>query len=205
MKTFQQPLLTIQVPTVEGRENEFNKLKDEIFRQGEATGSFEDGSLGFISLKDKKEITIGAKRRQLYESSKGLYSWQIDDDDDIHKHAIEMILDEIIANPGIDCITFKELCIFDGTRVQSSNHSLKYKQWQDNHDGYNHVRTPFFKDVIRTELCRTPGLIPDIRYSEDHEFAKNIYPLLKTEKWINEFIYVYQHNASPMNERYGIK
>lgn len=198
------PILTIQIPTVEGREKEFEILRDEIFRQGEALGIFKSGELGLISMKDNKEMSIGKKRKLLYDSAMGLYSVQWDDDDGIHKDAIELIFDAIEKNPGVDCITYKELCIFDGTRVESSNHSLKYSKWQDNHDGFNHVRTPFCKNVIKTELCRK-AIMPDLRFGEDHEFAKSIYPLLKTEAWINEFIYIYQHNSSPHNIRYGIK
>lgn len=205
MAAVKQPLLSIMVPTVEGREESFNKLKEEIFTQGQGIGAFQDGELEFIMMKDKKEITIGKKRQLLYAAANGKFGVQVDDDDFIRYDAIISIMNAIKEHPDVDCITYKELCIFDGQRVQSCNHSLKYKSWQDNHDGFNYVRTPFFKDVIRMDIARIPGLIPDIRYSEDHEFAKNIYPLLKTEHWINEFVYIYQHNSSEFKERYGIK
>lgn len=199
-----KPLLTIQVPTVIGREKEFEKLRDEIFRQGQEIGAFKSGELEFMMMKDNKEISIGMKRRLLYQSSNGKYTVQWDDDDGIHKDGIALIINALRKNPDVDCVTYKELCIFDGTRVESSNHSLKYKSWMDNHDGFNHVRTPFCKNVIKTELCRQ-AIMPDMRFGEDHEFAKSIYPLLKTGTWINEFIYIYQHNSTPHNIRYGVK
>lgn len=196
------PSLTIMVPTVVGREKQFEELRDEIFRQGQ--DYFDDGSLGFITLKDNKEMTIGEKRRRLYASAMGLYGVQWDDDDGIHPNGIELIMDALMGNPGIDCVTYQELCIFDGKKVESSDHSRHYPDWRDNFAGFNHVRTPFFKDVIRMDLVRQ-AIIPDIRFGEDHAFAKSIHPLLKTEFHINEFIYIYRHNSSPHNERYGIK
>lgn len=200
----QPPLLTIMIPTVEGREAQYQELVDEIFRQGEAFDAFEDGTLGLIKLKDNKEMSIGMKRRRLYAEAMGRYGMQVDDDDMIHKDFIERVLDAIRENPGVDCICYKELCIYDGKKVESSDHSMNYPDWRDNFNGFDHVRTPFFKDVIRMDIARQ-AFIPDIRFGEDHAFAKSIHPMLKTEFHIDEFLYIYRHNATPHNERYGIK
>ncbi len=193
-------LLSILIPTVKERAAQFHKLKQFINRQlidHELTNTVE-----ILFLQDNKEMTIGEKRQKLYRMSHGVYSWQIDDDDWIHYEAIPYIIDEI-KNEDCDCVGFKELCVFDGKRVESSNFSIKYGGWADNVDGFNHVRTPFFKTPIKTRLClQCP--IPPIRFGEDHEFAKDVYPLLQKENYIDEFIYHYRHNSSPYNERYGI-
>jgi hypothetical protein len=133
--------------------------------------------------------------------AKGAYSLQVDDDDWLHPLAMPYIIDELKEDP--DCVGYKELCIFDGKRVESSNFSIKYPGWLDNYDGFNHVRTPFFKTPIKTRIClQCP--IPDIRFGEDHEFAKMVQPLLSKENYIDEFIYYYINNSTPHNERYGI-
>lgn len=216
------PSLSILIPTVAGREEKFNKLHDFIQRQiavndinssyinviGDKT--FGGGIQGLyeieiISYSDNKEISIGEKRNRLYKLAHGKFSWMIDDDDWTHHQAIKLIIDAIKSNPEADCIGFKELCIYNGKRVESSNFSLKYKEWADNYDGFNHVRTPFHKTPIATKLCQSVG-VKDMRYGEDHEFAKDIYPLLETEVYIDEFIYHYRHNDSEEhNEKYGIK
>lgn len=192
-------LLSVLIPTVLERAPQFHKLKQHIFHQlidYELTDIVE-----IIHLQDNKELTIGEKRNRLYRMANGLYSVQIDDDDWLHPQAIPYIVDELKDNP--DCVGYKELCIFDGKRVESSNFSIRYPGWMDNHDGFNHVRTPFFKTPIKTRLClQCP--IPPIRFGEDHEFAKAIQPLLSTENYIDEFIYIYQHNSTPHNQRYGI-
>lgn len=154
-----------------------------------------------LSLCDNKEMSIGEKRRRLYEKAKGEYSWMIDDDDSIRYDGISMVYAEL--DGMVDCVGFKELCIFDGKRVESSCFSSRYGGWADKVDGYDHVRTPFFKTPIKTDLCLSVD-IPFTRFGEDHQFARNIYPHLKMESFIDEFIYIYQHNSSEHNKRYGI-
>jgi hypothetical protein len=193
-------LLSILIPTVKDRAHSFHKLKQYIYRQmvdHELTETVE-----ILFLQDSKELSIGEKRSKLYRMAHGVYSWQIDDDDWLHPLALPYVVDEL-KGEDCDCVGFKELCIFDGKRVESSAFSLKYPGWLDNHDGFNHVRTPFFKTPIKTRLC-LQAPIPPIRFGEDHAFAKNIYPLLERENYIDEFIYHYRHNSTPHNERYGI-
>lgn len=191
--------LSILIPTIKERDEQFFKLRQFIYRQ---IIDFElHDQVEILPLRDDKEMTIGEKRNRLYQMATGEYSWQIDDDDWIHYEAIPMIFNKL---DGADCVGFKELCIFDGKRLESSNFSLKYPGWLDNYDGYNHVRTPFFKTPIKTEICRQVN-IPPIRFGEDHEFSRMITPMLETENWIDEFLYIYRHNSSPHNERYGIR
>ena len=194
-------LLSILIPTVHERIIQFKKL--EAFIESQILEFDLADNVEIISLADNKEMTIGEKRNKLYQKANGVYSWQIDDDDWLHYHAIPMIVDEL-KDEDCDCVGFKELCIFDGKRVESSNFSLKYPVWMDNYDGFNHVRTPFFKTPIKTRLClQTP--VEHSRFGEDHKFAQDIYPLLQTENYIDNFIYHYIHNSTPHNIRYGIQ
>jgi hypothetical protein len=124
-----------------------------------------------------------------------------DDDDGAHSHALPFIKEALATRP--DCVTYKESCLLDGV-FKSSNHSNKYVDWGENLDGYDYVRTVFFKDVIRTALCLQTG-VKDMRYAEDIDFARRLKPLLQTEEHIDEYIYYYQHISSDHNTRYGIK
>lgn len=195
-----QPLLSILIPTVFERVESFKRLRSFINYQ---INEYDlQGQVEVLHLLDNKEMTIGEKRNRLYQMANGTYSLQIDDDDQIHHEALPLIIDEI-KNEDCDCVGYKELCIFDGKRVESSNFSIKYGGWADNVDGFNHVRTPFFKTPIKTRIClQIP--VPFIRFGEDHEFSKMIYPLLQKENYIDEFLYHYIHNSTPHNSRYGI-
>lgn len=192
--------LSILIPTVIERAAQFHKLRQFIFRQ---IIDFElEDLVEIVYLQDNKEVSVGKKRNDLYNLAKGEYSWMIDDDDWVHYEALPMIIN--LLDGKVDCVGFKELCIFDGKRVESSNFSLQYGGWADNADGFNHVRTPFFKTPIKTALCTLVG-VADSRFGEDHEFARRIHPYLKTEAYIDQFIYHYVHNSSDHNQRYGIK
>jgi len=190
-----KPLLSILIPTVVGREKECARLVERIMANTHS-------SVEITIEKDNKEITIGEKREKLYKQSNGLFSWQIDDDDDIAPNAIELILEAIKSNPDVDCITFEEYVEIDGV-VQRSNHSLKYDDWADRQDGYDYIRTPFMKDVIKTEIARSVP-VPHIRFGEDHEWSKRLKPFLKTEIHINQQLYRYIYKSKPNEDRYGL-
>jgi hypothetical protein len=193
-----QPLLSILIPTVEGREKEFAWLHMSLI-------TFYSGKeVEILRIKDNKEMTIGQKREKLYQMANGLYSWQIDDDDEIARNAIELILNAIKSNPEVSCITFKEKCIING-EYKSCNHSLQYSQWMDNSDGYNYVRSPFYKDVIRTDIAKSVPF-EYIRYNEDERWSMALFPKLHTEIHIDEELYYYIYNPKESHEiRYGIK
>ncbi len=189
------PLLSILIPTVVGREEQFYSLMDKLVPHTKY--------IHIATHKDNKEITIGEKREQLYKRANGLYSWMIDDDDDIADNAIQLILEAIKSNPEVPCITFREKCMING-EYKSSNHSIKYHQWMDKQDGYDYVRSPFYKDVIRTGLAQS---IPfqRLRYNEDEQWSYAIKHLLTDEIHIDQELYYYIYNETPHKERYGIE
>jgi glycosyltransferase involved in cell wall biosynthesis len=195
------PILTICIPTVIGREDSFNLLYEHLNNQIKEYKL--RGKVEILSLCDNKEMTIGVKRQKMYEQARGEWAVQIDDDDMVPFYYLQKVMEALKEKP--DCIGYQEYCTWNGTKDTLVNHSLQYEQWADNFDGYGHVRTPFFKDPIRTVLCVQAG-VPDMRFGEDHEFAKRIYPLLKKEVYIKEVMYQYRFvNNMTHNQRYGIQ
>lgn len=206
-----QPLLSILIPTIVGREKELESLLLSIKKQCD----YEIGLIGGYGEKetlpvevfwitDNKEMTIGEKREYMYSIANGIYSLQIDDDDDVSGNAIELILEAIKQEP--DCITFEEYVNIDG-REYKSNHSLAYPGWigdgnQVLSDGFHFWRTPFFKSVIKTEIAKTVP-IPHVRWGEDNMWADELHKHLNTEVHIDQQLYLYQHTSSNFNERYG--
>lgn len=194
------PLLAIQVPFTEERKNEFDILRIRLIALiGDICGGEEAVILMFDGT--GKHMTIGEKRGRLYCDSPALYTWQIDSDDDISDNAIILIL-EAIEQQNADCITFEEHIDIDGN-IQRSNHSLKYDDWHNNMDGFDYVRTPFMKSVIKTEIAKSVP-VPHIRFGEDHKWAQALKPHLKSEIHISEQLYRYIHKSSNPEERYGL-
>lgn len=192
-------LLSILIPTIVGREDFYKSLVDSLCLQ------YSGLEVEVYSEKDNKEMTIGEKREKMYQKANGLYSVQWDDDDGISQDGIDRILGAIKSgNP--DCITYQEDCTIDGEKY-SSNHLLEYADWEGDgsrllSDGFHFHRTPFMKSVIKTEIARSVP-IPHIRFGEDHQWAQALKPHLKTEIHIPRNIYLYQHQSSDFNTRYG--
>lgn len=203
-------ILSILIPTVIGREKSFNELEE--FLQWQISAGSLWGKVEIQNICDNKELSIGAKRNELLKLATGEYCVMIDDDDTVSYQFVEKILEALEKNP--DCVGYKELCIYEGKGVKSSEISIKHRTWQDAKDGrnyytflangFNHVRSPFYKVPIKTDLCRKVGF-KDLRYEEDREFSKAIYPLLKTEVYIDEFMYIYRYRHETHNIKYGIK
>jgi hypothetical protein len=194
--------LTIAIPTVFGREESFDRLTAEIQRQLE----YYDASnyVEVITIKDNKEITIGAKRQLMYEKAQGLYTVQLDDDDFIAPDYIGRVLEAIKLDP--DCVTYQERCDMDG-KIELANISLTYADWKTNDKPgvmFKYERTPFNICPIKTVLCLLAGM-DDVRWAEDHTFSKRAKSLIKSEVHIDDYMYFYQRRTGgqTFKQRYG--
>lgn len=191
--------LAILIPTVIGREAKLASLMSAI--EPQLTNEVQ-----VYTLCDNKEMTIGDKRTALYKASDGLFSVQIDDDDMIPEYYVEEVLKRINAFPDVDCIGYIEHCKWGGSRETFSDFSLRYSEWKDQKDNkeFAHVRTPFHKTPIRTEIAKQVPFEP-IRWGEDHKWSIAINPLLKTEVYIPKVMYIYQYEHENPKTKYGIK
>lgn len=200
-------ILSICIPSVIGREAGLNRLLAHLQKQVADNGL--ENEVEIITDVDNKEVSIGAKRDRMYRACKGKYAVQIDDDDWVADDFVKEV--RRAAMSGCDCIGYQEHCLMDGA-VKMSDFSLRYNAWQEyrngpNKFGFNHLRTPFTKTPILTEICRRVG-VSDSRFGEDHDFAKRVHPYLKSEEYINKVMYYYTSNSltrKQHNERYGIQ
>lgn len=217
------PLLSILIPTTPDRLKDVSKLLECIRQQANTSkvDKFEVkgitatrywdllSEVEVLVFEDAKIMTIGEKRELLYKHAKGIYSWQIDSDDSIAQNAIQLILEAIKSNHDVDCITFQENCQMNG-KYYKSNHSLEYPDWYGDgshilHDGFHYHRTPFYKDVIKTEIAKSVPF-KHIRYGEDHLWSIDLKPHLKTEIHIDRELYYYIYEPKDTHEqRYGIE
>ena len=200
-------LLSILIPTIPEREKQFKAITAKLINQAFLCGSKDEVEFVFNS-KPKGTISIGLKRDEMYKKAKGLFAVQIDDDDDVPDYFVETILRTIKNNSSVDCIGYYERCLINGVKKRSKI-SVLSKEWRENKipiNGVDYLRTPFFKTPIKTELCQKTGVL-DMRFGEDHDFAKRIFPLLKSESFINKVMYFYTANSLTQQqhkERYGI-
>lgn len=216
-----QPILTIMIPTTVDRKEDLQKLLECIDKQEyvRKVDMYEvDGlkcerywdilcPIEVLVFEDAKIMTIGEKRELLYKHAKGKFSIQVDSDDLIAPNAILLILEAIKSNPEVDCITFQENCQMNG-KYYKSNHSLEYPDWYGDgshilHDGFHYHRTPFYKDVIKTEIAKSVPF-KHIRYGEDHLWSIDLKPKLTSEIHIDKELYYYIYQPKETHEeRYG--
>jgi glycosyltransferase involved in cell wall biosynthesis len=198
-------ILSICIPTVNGRENQIARLLtnlNEQIKRGDYAKKVE-----IIVEKDNKEMSVGAKRQLMYTKAKGEYSVQIDDDDNVAYDYLETIMEAFKEKP--DCVGYVEHCVMDG-KEKLAAHSRQCPGWMElkapDSAGYSFYRTPYFKDPIRTEICQKVG-VADKRFGEDHDFSIRAVPFLKTEVFIPRIMYYYEARSmskQQLNERYGI-
>lgn len=194
------PSLTICIPTIIGRERQFDTLVASIQAQAD------DYDVDILSCCDDKEMSIGAKRDMLYREAKGEYCIQIDDDDHVCDDFLKVAFKYLQDRP--DCVTYLERVTENGIE-RICCHSNRFKEWGNHVEGYHYVRTPFNKDIIRTDIVQQIGF-KDMRYGEDADFSKRLKQsgLIKKEAFIDRVMYYYTANslsAQEHNKRYGIK
>lgn len=196
---FGLPLLSVCVCTVIGREKQFDYIYNKLINQSDGM------PVEVLFEKDNKEISVGAKRQKLLERAQGKFVCFVDDDDDVSGNYIAAIIYAIKEKPGIDCIGFLQHATYDGKNPEINKLSLQYSQWGDNIDGFAHVRTPYHKTPILLSKVVQCGGFKDMRYSEDHDFSKRVYELLRSEAFIEQELYYYKHKTENHKTKYGIE
>ncbi len=193
--------LSILIPTIFGREEQFNKLYNRLQKQLQRDGIWNEVEV--VSECDDRTMSIGNKRQLLVSRSYGEFVVFIDDDDQVPDNYCLKLWETISENPGIDCIGFLQDCYFDGKHLSASL-SNRWKDWGKDIGGFNLVRTPFFPTPIRRDIVVEIGY-RDMRYGEDHDFSKRLKEsgLIRHECFIEEVLYIYQYTTRPFAEKYG--
>jgi hypothetical protein len=227
------PILSILIATTKDRRFMFNNLCQEFYRQIDLAGlagkgleewyvkvtgvntdgteseaiahaRYTHGSLVELIFKeDNKEMSIGEKRQLLLEQAKGEYIVFFDSDDFPKDNYVTSIVKAIEQKP--DCIGFKIAMLTNGKNPQTCCHSLKYKQWKNNTDGFDYVRSVTIFNPVKRDLALQVGF-KSIRYGEDKDYSDRLTPICNKEIYLNDFLFEYRYStAIPHAEKYGIK
>lgn len=142
---------------------------------------------------DGGEKSTGEKRNILLNKASGEYVMFVDDDDLLMPNAIELILKAIQLKP--DVVGMNLLMSWDGGKTERSYHSLRFTEWFDIQDPLEHNKRVYFRNPnhinpIRRELAVQVGF-PNITQGEDRVFSNGVKPLLKSEVFIDQPIYLY--------------
>lgn len=192
--------LSILICTIEGREDKFETLLTSIKKQMLLDYV---GKVELLKKIDNKEISVGEKRQYLLNRAEGDYIVYIDDDDAVADDYISSILKAIEQNP--DCIGFKIECNMEGTKHKAIASNI-YDDWCENIDGFKYCRTIYHKTPVKREIALQIGF-KDMRFGEDYDYSKRLKQskLLKTEVFIDKYLYFYNYKYENPNTKYGIK
>ncbi len=138
-----------------------------------------------------RSMDLGTNRQAMIEAATGEYVCQIDDDDLVPASYVSTIYPLL---DGVDYIGFRLQLFVDGEKQKPTYHSLQYKEWNADQDG-------FYRDIshlnpIRRELALRVPMSGG--FGEDERWATQLRALniVKTEHYIPEVMYFYFYRGS---------
>ena len=149
-----------------------------------------------LYLGDNKRMTVGAKRNKLLNMASGEYVCFIDDDDMLDDEYVDNILDAIKSKS--DVIVFNVEISEDNSEYKPVVYDLNFKGDQNYPDRYE--RLPNHLMAIKREIAQAAGF-PNKSFAEDHEFAKRIKRLAKTQTRIDKSLYFYHFDSKKSETR----
>ena len=145
---------------------------------------------------DQGEKTIGKKRDDLLRKAKGEYLSFVDDDDLISPNYVSLILKAIESKP--DVVGINLIMTVDKVIEERSFHSIKYDRWWDEPDPdkpwlKRYYRNPNHLNPVKREIALQVGFKHNLSGTEDKVYSDSIKQYLKTEEYIEEPIYYFEH------------
>lgn len=151
---------------------------------------------GYIEIITEEHPTdsIGTKRNRLLQQAKGEYLCFIDDDDRVSLYYIPYIYEGILK--GVDCCSLTGEITEDGKNPLVFEHSIMYKEYKTNHPikPVRYERYPNHLNTIKSAIAKQ-FRFPEKNHGEDTDWATQIFNsgLIKTEHYIPQIIYYYDH------------
>jgi hypothetical protein len=183
------PLLSILIPTIEGREHFFNHITRKLTHQINAYGV---DKVQLLFYKDKRgENTTGYKRNVLLEQSRGKFVVFVDDDDDVSTNYVQLICDVITNQPSIDAIGVRGIYTADGQGKTKFETGIRWN-WEVTNGCYtryiNHI------SPIRRSIA-IQFKFPDKTLGEDYDWTMEVKNsgLIKSDFIIPQEIYYYDY------------
>jgi glycosyltransferase involved in cell wall biosynthesis len=198
-------VLSILIATTVDRRDVFYPLLDEFERQVKEH-KLED-KVEICYMEDNKELTIGSKRNNLINMSRGEWIVFFDSDDMPIDYYVPLIVQKLEEHRP-DCIGFKIKMTTNGEKPQICDHSLRHaaEGWQTNKKGFDYIRNVTHFNPVRRSYAIRVGF-PEVRYGEDKVYSDKITKLCKTEYYLDiPYLFEYRYsNAVEHNKKYGIK
>lgn len=181
-------ILSLLIPTIVERremfENIYSILKTQILKN--------QNKNKIEILVDNSNNTIGAKRNNLLEKSKGEYIAFIDDDDEVSSDYIDTLMNAIKSKP--DCVSLRGVITWNGSNPELFEHSVKYSAYATTTNEIKYERYPNHLNCIKSSIAKQ-FKFKEINFGEDTDWATQIFQsgLLKKEVYIDKVLYHYKY------------
>ena len=182
--------LTILIPTVPSRLDKIKELIHELNYQ------IQTKPVQYLYLGDNKSMSVGEKRNLLKHMAKGEFICYIDDDDEISKDYIEVILKAINENPD------KTVICFNGTQTTDGHQDLPFCYNVNNGRNFKtEINGKRYKVMIPDHLCvwNKSKILEDFPHknlAEDHDWAQamSFHYHESDQVILNDYLYHYKYD-----------
>lgn len=194
-------LLSILIPTIPEREEQFNRLKTELDKQLNAFTELhweflrDFGGIEILSDNSKRYLegglTIGAKRNKLLKMATGKYVAFADDDDNIAPNYLETIAR--MCSQDADAISFR--CLFKcDTYWTVIDMSLEHET-DEGASPHKIVKRKIWHVCPIKRSIAEKFSFSELNHNEEAEWLNRIIPELKTEIHTDQILTQYNHSS----------
>jgi glycosyltransferase involved in cell wall biosynthesis len=184
-------LLSIVMLTIPERKKRFEVLKKKVQKQIDFIRKYHLHECEIVEVNSKKLTdggkSIGAKRQEGLELSKGKYVCWLDDDDDIAPNYIQELTR--LAVMGADVCTFSSFCMLNDY-FMIAEMKLEHEIDEDARQGII-KRRPYQVCAFKKELLNN-AKFPDTNWEEDVEFINAALPNCKSSAHSEAILHVYR-------------
>ncbi|ATN88710.1 glycosyltransferase [Mycobacterium phage Demsculpinboyz] len=176
------PDLSILICSVSERHDNFAiAIQRQIYNQ---IAKLDDPTrVEVLVLTDTRSMSIGTKRNHLVRMASGRYTVFVDDDDEVADNYVSALLKA--AESGADVLTFQLEYRLNGIKRWITRQSIRYTD-----DHVNKLNTPRHTSAVRRDIALALPFV-ESSYGEDADWAKRLLSVAKTERVINEALYIY--------------
>lgn len=181
-----KPRWTILICTLSSRSDRFVHLMQHLLPQVDRA----EGWVTVSALWNNGEQSLRGMRQDLVENAQSAYVNFVDDDDELPSYYVEKVLP--LLDGDTHYIGWRMQCIYDGTWLKPTYHSLQYSTWWDDPAG-------FYRDIshlnpIRRDLALKYGnyrTTTGRHGTEDANWTVQMRGHVESEKYIPDCMYYY--------------
>lgn len=189
--------LSILVLTVPNRVNSFfPKLILDLYDQTRDRKDVE-----VLGLYDNKIRTVGEKRQNLIDISRGEYIVFIDDDDRVASDYVKEIMNVLSKNPQVDCVVFDVMCTLNNKKQIVRRYGVELDYWVSD-DEKSSTGKPSHIMVYRKAIAERQKF-QHVNRGEDVQWTKRVCKYVKNQVRINKILYFYDFNSRVTETQYA--